>query len=65
MLICFVPQTIDGVESILLQEAIQRGAASVDQLREDNLVGRILWLQKNRATEFFSRWIELKESIAQ
>jgi hypothetical protein len=28
--------------------------------RNTNLVGRILWREENRSTEYFSRWIEEK-----
>ena len=47
-----------------LQDAIEASMANIRHLRDANLVGRMLWLQNNRATEFFSRWIELKEGIA-
>jgi glycosyltransferase involved in cell wall biosynthesis len=32
------------------------------QLRATNLVGQMLWHQGHRSTEYFSRWIELKNS---
>lgn len=46
-----------------LQDAIEHSLVNLDSIRETNLLGRILWLQQNRATEYFSRWIELKESL--
>ena len=47
----------------MMQEAIRAASANLDELRAANLTGQILWMQSNRATEFFSRWIELKESV--
>lgn len=33
------------------------------QQRRNNFVGGMLWMNGQRATEFFSRWLELKESL--
>ena len=35
----------------------------LDDAREQDVVGQMLWSQQMRATEYFSRWIALKESI--
>ena len=45
---------IHGVIENLLSELHQR--------RSKDFIGELLWMQQLRSTEYFSRWIELKES---
>ena len=33
------------------------------EAREQDVLGNMLWSQQMRATEYFSRWIALKESM--
>ncbi|KAL3151647.1 hypothetical protein ABBQ38_012636 [Trebouxia sp. C0009 RCD-2024] len=44
-----------------VQEAISTAVANQEQRRRQDFVGQMLWSQQLRATEYFSRWIELKE----
>ena len=37
--------------------------AEVQQMRAADMVGAILWRDQSRATEYFSKWIELKEKM--
>lgn len=46
------------------QVAIQAASDALDSRREQDYVGQMLWQQQLRATEYFSRWIELKERAA-
>jgi hypothetical protein len=45
----------------LVQDAIQGGLATLERQRSLDFYGQLLWQQQFRATEFMSRWIELKE----
>jgi hypothetical protein len=36
----------------------------LSEVRQQDYVGQMLWQQGTRATEYFSRWIELKEQLA-
>lgn len=42
--------------------AVEGAAAAAQERRAADFTGAMLWHQQNRATEFFSRWIELKET---
>lgn len=44
-----------------MQEAISTAVATQEQSRRQDFVGQMLWSQQLRATEYFSKWIELKE----
>lgn len=44
-------------------ERLEQCVSRVQQLREADMVGAVLWRDQSRATEYFSRWIELKESL--
>lgn len=43
--------------------AIGAAAAELEARRASDFTGGILWSQQLRATEYFSRWIELKETL--
>lgn len=43
------------------QVAIEEASRDLSRRREQDFVGQMLWQQQLRSTEFFSRWIELKE----
>ena len=45
-------------------EAIWTSAANLRERRARDFTGSILWHQANRATDYFSRYIELKEGRA-
>ena len=42
-------------------ESLMKGFNDLPTLREQNITGELLWCQNARSTEYFSRWIELKE----
>ena len=42
--------------------AVEEALAEQEQRRGQDFVGGMLWQQGQRATEYFSRWIELKET---
>eukprot|EP00890_Picochlorum_soloecismus_P001217 jgi/Picsp_1/2096/NSC_05561-R1_glycosyltransferase family 4 protein len=44
-----------------IQDAIDETWSKLEVIRRDNYLMNILWSQQYRSTEFFSRWIELKE----
>lgn len=46
----------------LLQNSITTTMKTLQELRDADYTGSILWSQQMRSTEFFSRWIELKET---
>ena len=55
--------SVEATVDILIRDL----ASAVSQLetrRCENIVGQVLWHQTLRSTEFFSRWIELKEDRA-
>lgn len=45
-------------------QAVEGAVAGLEERRRHDYVGAMLWQQQLRATEFFSRWIELKEGRA-
>jgi hypothetical protein len=47
-----------------LQAAIVNKLQRLGEVRQQDYVGQMLWQQGTRATEYFSRWIELKEQLA-
>ena len=47
----------------LLQVAIEQAICNKEAKRKTDFVGAMLWQQQLRATEYFSKWIELKETI--
>lgn len=46
----------------VVRKNIDSAIADMHTKRRTNIVGSMLWHQSNRSTEYFSRWIELKES---
>ena len=48
----------------VLQEAFDAALADKEARRNTDYVGHMVWSQQLRATEYFSRWIELKEHTA-
>jgi len=50
-----------GLRSIRV--SIERCLENLTVLRESDFVGAMLWHHSARSTEYFSRWIELKESL--
>ena len=46
----------------MMQLALQNCKEQLLAQRQTDYVGSMLWAQGNRATEFFSRWVELKET---
>lgn len=42
---------------------LQGRVSRMHELRRQNAIGRILWREQLRGTEYFSRWIELKERL--
>ena len=45
----------------MVQDALDAALVEKEGHRKSDYVGQMLWLQQLRATEYFSRWIELKE----
>lgn len=45
--------------------AVEAAAAELEARRASDFTGAMLWSQQLRATEYFSRWIELKETLKQ
>ncbi len=48
----------------VVQDALDAALVAKEGRRRSDYVGQMLWLQQLRATEYFSRWIELKEHHA-
>lgn len=48
-----------------MQDAVHDALATLEHRRATDFTGQMLWQQQFRATEFMSRWIELKERGAQ
>ena len=48
-----------------LQSTLEDSLQQIEQRREDDFLGNMLWMQNVRSTEYFSRWIELKETQKQ
>lgn len=46
-----------------VRDATEGAWRSLAERRRQDIMAGILWSQQLRATEYFSRWIELKESI--
>jgi hypothetical protein len=46
----------------IIRSAVDTALSQLDERRERDVVGAMLWQQTSRATEYFSRWIELKEA---
>lgn len=44
-----------------VHSAIEGALEGLEERRAQDFVGQVLWQQQMRATEYFSRWIELKE----
>ena len=45
----------------LIDEALSEAMMNLKQRRKRDITGQLLWHQSNRNTEYFSKWIELKE----
>lgn len=45
----------------LIHPAVENAMISLNERRADDITGAMLWHQSNRSTEYFSKWIELKE----
>ncbi|KAL0047950.1 hypothetical protein WJX82_003974 [Trebouxia sp. C0006] len=48
----------------IVKDALDAALVEKEGRRKSDFVGQMLWLQQLRATEYFSRWIELKEHHA-
>ena len=46
---------------LIVNNAIEDALLNRDERRSRDNVGAMLWHQTMRSTEYFSRWIELKE----
>lgn len=54
----------DGARNLArVHAAIGAAAAELEERRASDFTGAMLWSQQLRATEYFSRWIELKEAL--
>lgn len=47
---------------MIVKNAIQEGLVKMQERRDGDVVGGMLWREQCRSTEFFSRWLELKET---
>ena len=45
----------------VIDEAIHNTMMNLHQRRRQDITGQLLWHQSNRSTEYFSKWIQLKE----
>lgn len=45
-----------------VEDVIELQLSALQQLRERDVIGASFWQQNMRYTEYFSRWIELKET---
>ena len=45
----------------VIDEALNDAMMNLGQRRKRDITGQLLWHQSNRSTEYFSKWIELKE----
>ena len=45
-----------------IDEALCDSIINLEQRRDEDTIGQLLWHQNNRSTEYFSKWIELKET---
>ena len=61
----FTPRPADAavaaVDALLTSDTSSSSGASLLSRRARDFVGASLWADSARATEYFSRWIELKE----
>eukprot|EP00579_Thalassiosira_antarctica_P027682 CAMPEP_0202023900 /NCGR_PEP_ID=MMETSP0905-20130828/52894_1 /ASSEMBLY_ACC=CAM_ASM_000554 /TAXON_ID=420261 /ORGANISM="Thalassiosira antarctica, Strain CCMP982" /LENGTH=126 /DNA_ID=CAMNT_0048586385 /DNA_START=1 /DNA_END=381 /DNA_ORIENTATION=- len=48
----------------VVENGIRDAMISLKQRRRLDVIGAILWRDAQRSTEYFSKWIELKESLA-
>jgi hypothetical protein len=46
----------------VVHAAVDEARRVLQERRAADYVGNMLWLQQLRSTEYFSRWIELKEN---
>ena len=60
--ICIHDAILSGV---FLQNAVNSALQQRQDRRQQDYVGSMLWSQQLRATEYFSRWLELKETNKQ
>lgn len=47
----------------LVEAAVKNALSELKQRRTSDLTGRMLWHQTMRSTKYFSKWIELKETM--
>lgn len=47
----------------IIEESIERAMQNLNERRTRDFISSLLWHQGNRSSEYFSRWIELKESF--
>ena len=53
----------NGRDSLpVVEHAIHNAMENLQQRRQQDVFGSLLWHQSTRSTEYFSKWIELKES---
>jgi glycosyltransferase involved in cell wall biosynthesis len=45
----------------VIDEAMGNAMMNLHERRRQDITGQLLWHQSNRSTEYFSKWIELKE----
>lgn len=45
----------------VIDKAMSNAMMNLHQRRRQDITGQLLWHQSNRSTEYFSKWIELKE----
>jgi hypothetical protein len=50
--------------ALTFKESLARLIQDKGKLREQNIVGSILWYQGLRSTEYFSRWIQSKNQTS-
>ena len=48
-----------------IHKAIDNALENMESRRNSDFIGQMLWMQQCRSTEYFSRFIELKESMKQ
>jgi hypothetical protein len=58
-----VAQVYSSSVSARIADDLARVQRDRSSLRRTNLVGEMLWRDQTRCTEYFSRWIELKEQL--
>ena len=45
-------------------QAVERASSNLSTRRARDYVGQMLWHHTARSTEYFSRWVEIKEAAA-